>query len=76
MCSEKIVFQYRVKGLTGGYQTLALDTVIKIRTFHRRLPVADGRYSYSKVCMFFQHLVKCSAGQLLLHRGGGENLDQ
>jgi hypothetical protein len=68
-----MVFQYRVKGLTGGYQTLAPDIVIKI-TFHRRLPVADGRYSYSKVCMFFQPLVKCSAGQLLLHRGGGENL--
>jgi hypothetical protein len=61
-----------------GYQTLALDTVIQIRTFHRRLPIADGRYlvgfealPYSKVCMFFQPLVKCSAGQLLLHRGGG-----
>jgi hypothetical protein len=27
--SEKIVFQYSVKGLTGGYQTLALDTVKK-----------------------------------------------
>jgi hypothetical protein len=26
--------------------------------------------------MFFQSLVKCSAGQLLLHRGGGENLRQ
>jgi hypothetical protein len=46
------------------------DTVIKIRTFHRRLPVADKHCSYSKVCMFFQPLVKCSAGQLLLHRGG------
>jgi hypothetical protein len=71
-----MVFQYRVKGLTGGYQTLALDTVIKIRTFHQRLPEADGQYSYSKVYMFFQPLVKYSAGQLLLHRGGGENLGQ
>jgi hypothetical protein len=71
-----MVFQYYVKGLTWGYQTLALDTVIKIRTFHRRLPVADGHYSYSKVCMFFQSLVKCSAGQLLLHRGRGESLGQ
>jgi hypothetical protein len=71
-----MVFQYRVKGLTGGYQTLALDTVIKIRTFHQRLPVADGRYSYSKVCMFFQPLVKCSAGQLLMNRGRGEKLGQ
>jgi hypothetical protein len=58
------------KGVTGGYQTLAPDTVIKIRTFHRRLPVADKRCSSSKVCMFFQPLIKCSAGQLLLHRGG------
>jgi hypothetical protein len=37
-----------------GYQILALVTVIKISTFYQRLPIADGHYSYSKVCMFFQ----------------------
>jgi hypothetical protein len=68
-----MVFQHHVKGLTGGYQALDLETIIKIRTFHRRLPVADGHYSYSKVCKFFQPLVTCSASQLLLHRDGGEN---
>jgi hypothetical protein len=30
----------------------------------------------TKVCMFFQPLVKCSAGQLLLHRGGDVKLGQ
>jgi len=42
---KNMVFLYHVRGLTGGYQTLARDTVIKIPIFHGRLPEDDGHYT-------------------------------
>jgi hypothetical protein len=47
-----MVFQYHVKGLTAVNQTVALDTTIKVKAIHLRLPAAVGCYSHAKVCMF------------------------
>jgi hypothetical protein len=40
ICSQSMVFQFCVKGLPVGYQTLALDIIINLRPFHQMLPVA------------------------------------
>jgi hypothetical protein len=64
ICSDKMVFQYRVKGSTGSQKALALNTVIKI-THHRGLPAADGCWSKA----FFQPLVNVQPASCC-YRGG------